>query len=416
MALDAQSNWNVEMSQLRLSQPTIKSASAVKPPPATVNFTPYDPSKEVHLPTEIILQILSYIPQRGSSQGILWTCCLINRAWYSATVPLLYARPCLGGGNFQQAVATLCPSKNAHIRRSELSEFVRRLDMGELVHDGSKSLTARLLGRLKGGLEEFVAPQASFAINSFAALSKCTKLVYLDLSLISASISIRLLFQTLRSLVNLETLFFPRSSSHDHLKDKDGYAWPPKLRVLHLAGGIDDTFLRIHLATVPPTLERLSIQHCSQVHTSTLQDTLQDLGPQLRHLTVRHPMSQLPRGVLDHTLTWCSNLEALRISADYISNFFFDAGNVPPGHPLRILDLDCSGNAGADVEVSANEVYLAVEEGRLPFLRSVRVSARLAWAATKTTRQDVEDLVELLEEQEMEVPLGIEPGVWTMSS
>ena len=35
--------------------------------------------------------------------------------------------------------------------------------MSSLVHNGSKSLTARLLGRVKTRLEEFVAPQASFA-------------------------------------------------------------------------------------------------------------------------------------------------------------------------------------------------------------------------------------------------------------
>jgi len=41
--------------------------------------------------------------------------------------------------------------------------LVRVLDMSMLVHNGSRSLTARILGRLKGSLEYFVAPQASFA-------------------------------------------------------------------------------------------------------------------------------------------------------------------------------------------------------------------------------------------------------------
>lgn len=31
------------------------------------------------------------------------------------------------------------------------------------MHEGCKSVTARLLGRVKASLEEFVAPQASFA-------------------------------------------------------------------------------------------------------------------------------------------------------------------------------------------------------------------------------------------------------------
>lgn len=138
--------------------------------------------------------------------------------------------------------------------------------MGELVHDGSKSLTARLLGRLKGTLTDFVAPQASFSINSFAALSKCTRLRHLDLSLMSAAISIKELFRTLQALINLETLFFPRTSSHDQERDKDPYDWPPKLKALHLAGGINDFFLRVHVTNIPQSLERLSIQHCPMVY------------------------------------------------------------------------------------------------------------------------------------------------------
>jgi len=83
------------------------------------------------------------------------------------------------------------------------------------------------------------------------------------------------------------------------------------------------------------------------------------------------------------------------------------------GHPLRILDLDCSGTATSDVEVSPAAIYDSVEDGRTPDLRSVRVSARLAWTATERLKRDVADLVEILEEGEMERPLGVTAGVWT---
>jgi hypothetical protein len=429
MALDAQSNWNVEM-----SQPLRNGAQKVNPnhpylptPPLTSpasSFTILSKpnAKEVHLPIEIILHILSYIPRLKNTQSTFWSCCLISRAWYSAAIPFLYERPYIGGGNFQEFVATVCPSKNAHIRKAPLAELVLRLDMSGLVHDGSKSLTARLLGRLKGNLEAFVAPQASFAINSFAALSKCTNLRYLDLQLISASISMKILFQTLRQMDRLHTLFLPRSSSHS--QEHEAFSWPPELKALHLAGGVDDFFLRRHVTNVPACLDTLSIQSCPMVYTSALQETLAIVGPQLKNLTILHPMNRLQQGVLDHTLSWCNNLVKLRISADYITNFFFDPSSIPKGHPLQILDLECSATAGPEVGIDADEVrlvspvrgvitnppqiYSAIDEDCLPDLRSVRVSSRLAWTATKTVIQNAQDLAELLEEQERERPLGVD--------
>lgn len=180
MALDADRNWTAEMeeSMNKWLQKGLESKKAKTPYTENLHkqveseYLPSIPSKTersplnhtaVHLPLEIILQILSYVPRDPKSQSYFHACCLISRSWYSATVPLLYDNPHITGKNFKQFVATVCPSINAHIRKSELAELVRRLDMGNLVHDGSKSLTARLLGRVKGGLEEFVAPQASFA-------------------------------------------------------------------------------------------------------------------------------------------------------------------------------------------------------------------------------------------------------------
>jgi hypothetical protein len=286
--------------------------------------------------------------------------------------------------------------------------------MSELVHNSSKSLTARLLGRLKGNVEEFVAPQSSFAINSFAALSKCVRLRTLDLRLISASISNQQLFQTLLPLQNLEVLFFPRSSSlADQLRKGDAvYAWPPRLRALHLAGGVDDYFLGRHLVLAPRSLEQLSIQHCAQIYAPTLLETLAAVGPQLKHLTIRHPMTKLQVGALDHILLLCPSLVSLRISADYISNGLFEL--IPTGHPLQVLHLDCSAQAGADVGVDAGVICQAVDEGRLGNLRSVGVSARLAWDATISTRRDVGELVDALEDGEMERPLGVKAGVFVI--
>lgn len=394
MALDAQSNWNVEMSQpLKLSIRSQK-AEPKQSPGSMAELYLKAPSQEILLPLEIISHILSYIPHRADTQSTFHSCTLVSRLWYSASISLLYDRPYLNGANFNAFVTTVCPSKNAHIRQSALAPLVRRLDMGGLVHNSSRSLTARLLGRMKGNILEFVAPQASFAINSFPALSKCTQLRYLDLSLISASISTRLLFQSLKTLQDLETLLFPRTSNSDQDRDDEVYEWPPKLQGLHLAGGVDDHFLRTHLLNVPQTLCRFSIQHCTMVYSPALLSSLEYLGPQLKHLTIRHPMNRMGVGALDYVLLMCPSLTAFRISADFITDALFE--NIPQDHPLQILDLDCSGTAGTEVGVSAGAVYDAVEEGRLPFLRSVRVSSRLAWNATERGRRDILDCEFLL--------------------
>lgn len=415
MALDSQSNWNVEMSQpLKLAVISTASETAEQSVADMLLPALHSDADEVLLPLEIIENILNYIPRSRKSQPVFWSCALVSRMWYSAAIKILYERPYLDGSNFNEFVRTVCPSKNAHIRQSYLAPLVKRLDMGDLVHNSTKSLTARLLGRFKENIEEFVAPQSSFAINSFASLAKCKKIRHLDFSLISASIENRLLFQTLKSQQDLEVLLFPRSSALDGLvRDATAYSWPPKLKQLHLAGGIDDYFLETHLVNLPASVERLSIQHCGGIYANALLSTLSIVGPQLQHLTIGHPMSRLSAGCLDFIFTLCPSLIAFRVSADYITNEMFRV--IPTGHGLRILDLDCSGTAGADVEISANSIAAAIDEGRLPDLRSIRVSNRLAWTATKTLKKNTAELVEIMDDNDDQNPLGIEVGIWLYS-
>jgi hypothetical protein len=421
MALDAHRNWNVQMSQpfripLRRRSSSPMESSSMEA--TSDHMTPHQtPSREIFLPAEIICHIISFIPSRPSSQQILWACTLVSRVWYASSISRLYTYPHLTPANFSAFVSTICPSKNAHIRHTPLSQLVHRLDMSELVHHSSRSLTARLLGRLKGNIEEFVAPLASFAVNSFAALSKCVHLRVLDLSLVSTSIEVEQLFNTLATLGNLKTLFFPRSSIFKPCTwqemDERRYAWPSKLQALHLAGGIDDSFLRRQLMYAPKTMERLSIQHCSQIYTGSLLQCLRTIGPQLKHLTIRHPMTKLLPSCLNQVLIFCPSLIALRISADYISHSLFKL--IPPSHPLQILDLDCSPTAGANVELDPDVVFVAMEEERLPDLRSVRVNVRLAWTASKTVSRDAADLGDILEAAERERPLGVVAGVWIVN-
>ena len=122
-----------------------------------LSLGPLRPS--IVLPQEILIQIFSY----QLSQSTLHACTLVSTCWYAAAVKPLYTNPRIVGKNFEPFTNTVCPSINSHIRTNGLAGLIKRLDLSLLVHHGSKSLTARLLGRVKGNLEEFVAPQTSFA-------------------------------------------------------------------------------------------------------------------------------------------------------------------------------------------------------------------------------------------------------------
>ena len=115
----------------------------------------------ISLPVEIVEIIASFLAQ--SSPSSLLAAVLVSRTWYSASIQYVYERPFVTGRNYELFVRSVCPSINSHVRRNGLAENIRVLNLSRLVHNGSKSLTARLLGRVKPNLEEFVAPQASFA-------------------------------------------------------------------------------------------------------------------------------------------------------------------------------------------------------------------------------------------------------------
>ena len=117
-------------------------------------------SLTIHLPTEILTHLLSFIPPNDFS--LLTSCCLTSRLFYSASIAKLYERPLISGRNFDQFTATICPPLKARTRKHNLGDFVKHLDLSALVHESSPSTTARLLGRVKKGLVSFVAPAASF--------------------------------------------------------------------------------------------------------------------------------------------------------------------------------------------------------------------------------------------------------------
>ncbi|KAI7473244.1 hypothetical protein KC357_g5540 [Hortaea werneckii] len=460
MALDQQRNWDISMAE---NLEAVKRRSKENGKPISQEATTSETKRRnedgdevystwtnrpVYLPDEIILEILSYVAVSKQAQKTLASCCLLSRQWYDAAVPILYAYPYLYGGNFDQFVRAVCPSINLHVRKSPLSELVKSLNMSGLVHQGSRSLTARLLGRTKNQLEEFVAPQASFAENCFPALSKSHRLRTLDLSLVSESPALPLLFKTVAHLTNLRTFRLPRSAGFGaHYNPSTPFAWPPGLENLSLSGGIDAHFLH-GVVSFPQTLKSLTIEHCPLAKGFAVTHLLRTAVRPLRNL-VHFKIRMMPRlgsHALDHLLALLPQIKRLSVSVDYITPALFDAGHLSLlqkdldlpllptdpsadatpssdsplptdpssssglqpaaddailpsfAHPnLHHLELTNSGNPGVEDKISPIDLLIAIDEGIVPQLRQVRVARSLLWHAAATAG-DAEALADALQE------------------
>lgn len=277
-----------------------------------------------HLPLEIMLEILSYLPiTRPSTQATLHSICLLNNAWYQATIARLYYQPYITGRNFDAFVRTICPSINAHIKRSDLAALVHVLDLSRLVHHSSKSTTARLLGRVKPNLTWFRAPASSFGLSSFAALNKCSKLEILDLALVNDAISMRSLADSLKKLPSVRKLVLPRSGLRVDDFNPADMVLPPKLQEITLQGGVTDSFLRRLSRPFQALSESLtlSIIHCPHITAGGIGNFLAPLGARLRSLRIANiPLLGTRHSVpyLDGLLTLCP-VEELSISSDYVT-------------------------------------------------------------------------------------------------
>lgn len=441
MALDQQRNWTVAMAE-NLHQVTGRGTPSKQPMKKKKDATnearspPSWSTLPVYLPDEIILEIVEYLSRFPDARHTLAACCLLSRQWHAAAVPSLYARPWLVGKNFDSFVRAICPSINLHVRKSPLSELVKTLDMSQLIHSSSKSTTARMLGRTKGNLEEFIAPQSGFTIHSFPPLGKCQHLQCLDLSLVSESPPLMELFKTLARLENLKNLRLPRSAGFSNSNNVAAMTWPPNLEYLCLSGGIDAHFLR-GTVSFPESLRSLTIEHCPTAKTAAIMHLLATAVrplPNLETLKLAH----LPRLIfcsLDDILYYLPGLKKLSVSVDYITPAVFDlvaqkaraddfSISLPsstrhdwgPGLPchLRTLELTNSGNPGTEDKISPIDVLIAIDEGTLPSLRQVRVANTLFWHSqgnAADTEALADALLESAKQRGDEDPAGT--GVWT---
>lgn len=270
--------------------------------------------------------------------------------------------------------------------------------MSGLVHNGSKSLTARLLGRVKKRLEEFVAPQASFAVNCLAALSKCSNLRRLDLSLVSEALSMIDLLRSTSLLPKLESLHLPRSSAHDASKDLMTCTWPATLRELHISGGIHDEAL-VSLGSLPPSLSRLRIGNCPHLSIFSIGNLLQTKGPQLQHLEIIAPIPALSRNPtsLSDYMKHLPNLLYLKISLDFVWRSIFPNSEREEGdhYPLKQIDIDCFDPT--ECEFYASDLWAVTDcKSRFGRVRKVGIHRRLGWTDTSEGKEQVRDLDDLL--------------------
>lgn len=375
------------------------------------------------LPNEVLEMVFSHIPAPISVE-LLYVC----RRFYYVGLSFLYYRPILNVSNYPKFVAAITGSSSTSSSSSsqvmkgnrgfinrtyqasnsnhgkDLGGLVRILDLQNIIQSGKNSYTARVLRRCSAHLVEFLAPQTSFGYSPLISLSACSQLKVLDLSLVSETVDLRLLFTAISNAQHLEKLAFPRSSIFCHEYDN---IWPPKLWQLCLSGGICNDF--IMSTTFPTTVTDLVITHCPFVNGESVRHLCARLGSQLRALKVFYPMPVLRPDALDPIFGLCPNLKSLSVSVDYISRHMFEDMTLAydsktgthVGHGLRHLRLDSSGMLGQSHKLEPIDVSLAILDEKLPKLTQVQVSVKLGW---NPKSDDMMELAEILSDKD--------GGVW----
>ncbi|KAL4781506.1 hypothetical protein BJX76DRAFT_15453 [Aspergillus varians] len=279
----------------------------------------------IHLPTEIVAQILSEVAaDEAARQTTLHACCLVSRQWYTCAITLLWENPRINSGaSFRRLTNTISPPIGVRKSKWNLGTLIHRLDLSSLVHDSSPSMTARLLGRVKDNLEVFLAPRASFALNSLPALAKCSKLRHLDLALVATPIPFRDLRKSLSNLPNLQTLRLPQSTAITNT-DSFGIPWPPHIRRLQFSGH----FSADHMQSFrwPPSLTSLTLKNCTDLSLPNLTSLMcsPDLNRTLKRLTISGLNRRLSPESITSILALIPSLSFLSIPGDMVDSTFLD--------------------------------------------------------------------------------------------
>ena len=370
----------------------------------------------MHLPVELLHAICSFIPRPPDGQHTLASFVLVNHEWYSAGIERLYHSPWITGRNYDTFVRTICPSINAHIKRSDLAELIRVLDFSSLVYSGSKSLNARVLGRVKERIEIFIAPAATFGLLAFSALSKCRSLRTLNLEFVLDRIDLLQLFHAIGRLESLEKLYLrscgaPRN--WQELKKRPHCRYPPRLRHLAISGLCDSeaaSFMCDGMGSSPVTslhVPTLPFNGAAQLYSRhTMAANLLSL-----ELSTRSPSLGFDT---KHVLEQCPILKCLTIALwNLDEEFFLNSGAIKPTHPLTTLTITGPGGHEEDVLWHPDNLIDAMRQGGLSKLRNLFMDGPviLHWfifqsedwedeVSSESMSEWLEDIVDLMDDLE----------------
>lgn len=392
-------------------------------------------------PSEIYNIILTHLAQ---TDGIKVSYMLVNRLWYKLCVLLLYTNPKLTSRNFSGFVESMTNHSVLNSLNYEITEhfyrmfsdyshsltrrymkysktpLVKVLDLTNIIQAGKNSNITKILRRCSMTLTEIIAPQTSFGITSLSILKTCHNLVLLDLSLISETVNLLELFQSIKLLKHLKTLKFPRSSVNCDLNNDFSFQWPDNLQHLKLSGGITNEFIMD--LQFPATVTKLEFQHCPLIKEYSIYYLLAKIGLGLDHLSVVYPMPSLKENSLDMVFKYCPFLTRIELYVDYVSEWCFNEINFPwivdsdliqdytfnkftdtklqgsiiattVNHfpfeepqagikslrKLNSMFLGSSGTLGQAGKIQPDDLIIALIEQRVPKLKVLQISNRVGW-------------------------------------
>ena len=143
------------------------------------------------------------------------------------------------------------------------------------------------------------------SVNALAALGKCSRLRYLDLSLVSEAFTAAEVVHTIPKLTNLKTFLFPRAGKE---RWEVLYScWPQSLQECIVRGGLRGTYnlgagswldTKHNSLYIPPkrqshNLVRLTVGNCDLGSFDITRLVSSDYLPRLKYLKVVQPMKAL---------------------------------------------------------------------------------------------------------------------------